>query len=205
MHGKNHLGIGETRLSSQRPSNMPDITRNNFGLVIAYVIPGFVALWGAGSVSPIVRSWLQPMPNLPASLESVFFVTLASVAAGMTASAIRFATIDQIHHWTGLRRPVWDDRRLQRNLQAFDAVVEDHYRFYQFHANSAVSLAFVFLTWWFTTTLHPVFLTLGFIGIEAILLATSRDNLAKYYVRASQVLGRSMSPSRRKEVKHVQR
>jgi hypothetical protein len=34
------------------------LSNENFGLVIAYILPGFVALWGVSYFSPTVESWI---------------------------------------------------------------------------------------------------------------------------------------------------
>lgn len=175
---------------------MPDLSSRNFGLLIAYVIPGFVALWGVSLHSPIVRSWLDTAPAIPGGIESVIFVLLASTAAGLIASALRWLVIDNLNHRTGIPRPAWDDGRLQSNLQAFDAVVEAHYRFYQAHTNLAVVLLFSLAAWHAT---RPTFWELlllpdtGVIGLAVLLYLTGRDNLRKYYARTARILG-SLSP-----------
>jgi hypothetical protein len=38
---------------------MRDVTGQNFGLLIAYVLPGLTALWGVSFFSDTVRSWLN--------------------------------------------------------------------------------------------------------------------------------------------------
>jgi hypothetical protein len=60
----------------------------------------------------------------------------------MGASAVRWATIDTIHHRTGLPPPVLDFSRLQANLDAFQLAVEHNYRHYQFYANMIVGSLF---------------------------------------------------------------
>src|SRR5262249_41147627 len=95
--------VGLTRLSV-REAPLP-----SFGLLIAYVIPGFVLLCGLGFQIAAVREWLQITPDIPAGLESALFVTVASIAAGIVASAIRWCLVDSFHHWTGIPQPEWDD------------------------------------------------------------------------------------------------
>ena len=170
---------------------MKDASEKNFGLLIAYVAPGFVALWAVRDISPLVDGWLSSSPTLPAGLESLVFVLLSAITAGMTVSAARWALIDTLHRLTGLKRPAWDDAMLSANLAAFDAVVEWHYRHYQFHANMCVSLALLF-TVQFLERPHPDFgAAVGFVLLELLFVATSRDNLRKYYARAARLLDSS--------------
>ncbi|MBL8827245.1 MAG: hypothetical protein JNM18_09685 [Planctomycetaceae bacterium] len=181
---------------------MTELSGKNFGLLIAYVLPGFVLLYGLQPVSSAINGWLSVSPTIPASIESLFFVTVASTAAGMTVSAVRWLLIDSLHHVTGLRRPVWDDAKLQQNIDAFDAIVEAHYRYYQFYANTLIALPILFAVAlatkqaWARTPLPLA----AFGVIEITFLAMSRDTLRKYYRRTSRLLGTSPQPKERRKI-----
>ena len=88
---------------------MSDISSRNFGLLIAYLIPGFILIWGLGQWSPDVAAWLAGADGAGPTIGGFLIISVASIAAGMTASAIRWALIDTIHHATGLTRPQWRD------------------------------------------------------------------------------------------------
>jgi hypothetical protein len=90
----------------------------NFGHLIAYLIPGFVVLWGAGEYVPTVRAWLAAAPDTAPTVGGLFFATMASLACGMIAGAFRWAIVDSIHHRTGVRLPRWDFSLLQGRLEA---------------------------------------------------------------------------------------
>ncbi len=187
-----------------RPVN--EVTRQNFGLLIAYILPGFVALWGAVLLSPPLRSTLEPLGMTAASIEGAFLITLAALAAGMTVSAARWAIVDTFHHCTGLVRPRFDDANLPDRLPAFASIVDDNYRYYQWHANTAVALGFLYGVWRFqhpTLIPTPPWADVTFVLIETLFLATSRDNLRKYYARAARLLG-SLPPLERSD-SHVER
>lgn len=179
---------------------MTDFTGKHFGLLIAYVLPGFIVIWGAQPLSPMLTNWLSATPSLPAGLAAVVFVGLASVAAGMTVSAVRWLIVDAAHARTGLPRPQWDDATLPDKLNAFEAIVDAHYRQYQFYANSAVSIAFTFAVACMTGTMHSVTLpvaTVVFLVLEFLFLITSRDTLRNYYRRGTLLLG-SLEPKERR-------
>src|SRR5438093_134632 len=44
------------------PSPVRDVTSENFGLLIAYLLPGFVALWGVSPAVPGAGAWLAAPP-----------------------------------------------------------------------------------------------------------------------------------------------
>src|SRR5687767_2969963 len=100
---------------------MSELTTKQFGLLVAFVLPGFIALCGIRPLSPMVAAWLSTAPTIPAGLKAVVFVGLASIAAGMTISAARWLIFDTFHAWTGLPRPAWDDAALAGKLDAFEA------------------------------------------------------------------------------------
>ena len=78
------------------------------------------------------------------------YVTLASLGAGLTVSAIRWALLDSLHHATGIEPPQWDFACLDERLQGFLALVENHYRYYQFYGNMFIAVAIAYrarLTW----------------------------------------------------------
>ena len=97
---------------------MKELSDKNFGLLIAYLLPGFTAVWGMSYLSPTVHAWLgEASPDGP-TVGGFLYVTLGSVAAGLTVSTVRWAVIDTFHHWTGLNQPQWDFAKLQANIAA---------------------------------------------------------------------------------------
>ena len=116
-----------------RPAGMSTLSNQNFGLIIAYLLPGFVSLWGVSYFSPTVESWIN-VPQQPGSpsVAGFMYVTLASLAAGVSVSAVRWAIIDHLHHATGVVPPVWKFANLEGKLQGYLTLVENHYRYYQF-------------------------------------------------------------------------
>jgi hypothetical protein len=112
----------------------------------------------------------------------------------MVVSSLRWLLVDTLHHVTGLKRPEWDDAKLPEKLPAFAAIVDDHYRYYQCNSNLAVATACVYIAWRIQQPPFAAWADEAFLLIEFLFLATSRDNLRKYYARASRLLG-SPQPS----------
>lgn len=170
---------------------MSTLSNQNFGLVIAYLLPGFVALWGISYSSPTVGSWITASQQGSPTVAGFMYVTLASLATGVTVSAVRWAIIDQLHHVTGVVPPAWKFANLEGKLQGYLTLIENHYRYYQFYANMFIAAAFSFAAKavsagsWASVRVGPL---IGFLLLEAILLAGSRDTLRKYYSRTQQLL-----------------
>lgn len=168
---------------------MARVWDRNFGLVIAFVLPGFVALWGLSRVSGEVSTWLSGSGSGDPTVGGFCYVSLASLAAGMTVSAVRWLLVDTLLACTGVHRPRWNDALLAEKLEAFEALVDNHYRYYQFYANTLVALAFSYAMWRFTSTTHVLGLDLGVLFLLGVFLAGSCDTLRKYYRRTAVLLG----------------
>src|SRR5262249_34955165 len=106
------------------------------------------------------------------------------LAVGLTVSTVRWLLIDALHHRTGIRPPAWDFARLEKNVGAFEYLVQVHYRYYKFYANMVVALAWAFIAGGYA---------LGWRGLVYWLLgglsrAASGAALRKYSERAGQLL-----------------
>ena len=174
---------------------MSELSDKNFGLLIAYVLPGFVALWGVGHFVPTVESWITSSKQNAPTIGGFLYVTLASLALGLTISAVRWAVIDNLHHKTGIRPPGLEFSTLDDRLRGFYGLVENHYRYYQFYSNMFVSTALVCAVEVGSgANLCQIGLpAVGFLFLELVFFAGSRDALFKYYARAERLLGTSSS------------
>ena len=178
-------------------SLMKALSSNTLGPLIAYVLPGFTTLWGLSYTSETIRSWLGTSSTATPTVGGFLYVTLGSVAAGLTVSTVRWLVIDTIHHWTGIPRPRWDFSRLQENVEAFEVLVDIHYRYYQFNAGMfiAILVAYIARRVWLGFWSSPIgCLDLGFFLLEALFFVGSRDTYRKYVVRGEMLLGRSTHP-----------
>ena len=174
---------------------MRDISTSNFGLLIAYVIPGFTVMVGLGLVFPMVARWLgHPSSQLP-TVGGFLYVTIGAVTIGLFLSTLRWLLIDSLHHRTGIDRPNWEFKRFPQAQKMYDALTEYHYRYYQFYGSMVLALPILFGCGIVAGDEHFLSLlgVLGFLCIEAIFFAGSRDTLRKYYDRLQPILGKRSS------------
>ena len=159
---------------------MKEVSTSNFGILISNLVPGFTALWGASYFSETVRVWLGSSPVNAPTVGGFLYVTIASVALGMTVGSVRWLVIDTIHHRTGIRQPEWDFSWLQENITAYRTLVEIHYDYYQFFANGFIALTFVYVARRFSLGFFSSPLAwpdLAFLLVGTAYFVTSRDNL----------------------------
>ena len=166
-----------------------DVTTNNFGLLIAFVLPGFVLLWGMAPYSSTISGWLgQATGNAP-TVGGFLYITLASVGIGQLVSTLRWLLIDSLHHATGIQKPNVDFSRLKDSVDAFDRLIEIHYRYYQWHANALVASIIAAVLRWSADGFqcHEFGLLLA---IDVLLFVGSRDTMSKYQRRVEDLLRR---------------
>ena len=172
-----------------------DIAVEEFGLAIAYLLPGFTAVWGSALATGIAE-WRDLTYDGP-TLGGFLSTTVVSLAAGLALSTARWLIVDSLHHATGLRPPQRHFKGLENSVAAYAFLNDAHYRYYQHAAGMMLAIAWVYgLARW--TAASPAF---GWLDVVAVLLVVlyflgSRDSLKKFYERTGQLLG-SERPSRR--------
>lgn len=171
---------------------MEELSSRNFGIVIAYVLPGSVCVLGLSAVSSTVGGWVEAGSVGSPSIGGFLLLTLTALGAGLTVSAARWLFLDWIHEQTGLVRPAWDDQKLTERLEAFDYIVENHYRYYQFYGNTLLALLAAWAVRFFARVdaeRNELLIFVAVMWVSAILFAGSRDALSKYYRRVERLLG----------------
>lgn len=167
---------------------MKTATTESFGLLIAYLIPGFIVLWGASHFSTDIQGWMGVEERSTESIGGFLYGTVAAVGAGLTVSTLRWLLIDPVHHWTGVKPPTWEVSNLHIHTAVLEILIESYYRFYQFYANSVVAMVFAATSHWLTGSFSWVELVL-LISLSALFLSGSRNTLAKYYAQVDSILG----------------
>jgi hypothetical protein len=164
---------------------------SNFGILVAYVLPGFIAVAGLAPIFPTLAQWLRPTGQGDLGLGPPVYALLGATAIGLILSCFRWVLIDHIHQWTGVTPPVWDDIQLPTRLGGFDYLVQNHFRYYEFTANTLLAVLGAY-------SMNRVLGTLPFLGLGTdlavlilciVLFAASRDALAKYYNRTGRLIG----------------
>lgn len=124
---------------------MNPFPRLDFGLLIAYFLPGFVCFFGLSYLSPRVEGIFNALLSKDQSFGAAFIVLAAALVGGIVVSSIRELTLDWIHMKTGVTLGQLDYGRLRdkETLAAFSSAINNTYRYYQFYGNTLVSLAFL--------------------------------------------------------------
>ena len=76
---------------------MQTVSNTNFGQLIAYLVPGAIALVGISEIEPSIAKLLAFGSNGSPTIGGFLYITVAAIVAGMIISAIRWATVDTLH------------------------------------------------------------------------------------------------------------
>ena len=158
---------------------------------MAYILPGLMGIYGLSMVWPPVEFLLQPEAVGDTSLGGFLHLAVASVGVGLTFSTLRWLLLDRLHHATGLAPPRWELSQLGSRVQAFELLIQIHYRYYQFYGNSLVAMTFTYVAWravHFHQTCLVGWPDALYASLAALFFAGSRDSLRKYYERVAKLL-----------------
>ena len=147
----------------------------DFGKIIAYLLPGFVGLWGLSHHSVTLQRWFEITESAGGSLDNVSFVIVGSLAAGVVLSGFR---------WILFRA-------------AFQLSVTSHYDYYKFYSGMAVAILVAFLGW-VTKGGQLQALQLGYyiatLVTLVVLSLSAAEALRKYEDRTTQILDQKGGP-----------
>ncbi len=169
-----------------------------FGNLIAFALPGAVAVRAVAYLSPSLRhafAALEGATNEAAG--PIFFVTVAALAAGVTLNTVRRAAFDALLNRLGRGRVTLDYSRLsEQNRERFNDALEGVYRPYEFTANMALALALVVVArvaWGPADAGLQSPLTLGIVALAATLTVIARSQLRASYQVLAKVLGMAVA------------
>ncbi|MBX9579629.1 MAG: hypothetical protein K2X87_04910 [Gemmataceae bacterium] len=156
-----------------------------FGLFICYLLPGFTALYGVPFSAGGLPVWGTVPGVVAPSGPEVVVAAVQAAAAGLTVSTVRWLLLDPLHHRTGVRPPAWDFAVLGRSAEAFELLLQIHYRYYKFYANMVVALAWAYAAGGYAQGWRGA----AYGALAALFFLGSRDALKKYYDRSGRLLG----------------
>ena len=149
-----------------------------------------LGLYALSYFVPGLRSWFGVAASQPTTVGGFLFVIVGSVGAGVIVSGVRWLVCD----WF-LVPPIKVDtsrRRIGETEVAYQALVANHYQFYQFYSNTTVALVVLFLSWLVTQQPGANALlvrgSLLLVGSVALLLF-ARDAMQKFSNKATKLLG----------------
>jgi hypothetical protein len=174
--------------------SVKELTSTSFGYIIGFLLPGLFGLYGLGLWLRDVQDLLKPAASTDATIGPSFFLLLSALTMGLLLSAVRFFTFEKwICKSHSLDADIFKKLAGIDKLAAFNAVVEQHYRYHQFYGGCAVAVFIAFPRWlwdrWAASTYLLRFsLIAGFCLLETMLLITARDSFVRYVDRGNNIV-----------------
>lgn len=171
---------------------MDGLSERGFGYLIAFGLPGFLFLWGLSYSFPSLANWMAVASTEKSpSVAGFLYTTVASFAIGLMLDAVTWLVVETaLYRLTNLDRPNIDDHKLANadTLTAFQAAVENHYRYYQCYANSLIVIAIAAPIYLFHFSLqYKWWCWVGILAAVLILGWKARDELRSFNGRASDI------------------
>lgn len=173
-----------------------DKLTQGFGIIIAYICPGFLTLVGLQERFPSVKAWLGTAAAANAQAGSFLFAVMIALATSMLLWSLGSFLIEDLlagwFKWIKLPEQTvsLEEIRKQPGAEAaYRDLRDQHYRYYQFHASMVVSLPIIYWAWidihsfsnsWPTTIVSVI--------IEFVLGRNAYSQLKRYRERREKLL-----------------
>lgn len=171
---------------------MKDLTSTSFGYLIAFLLPGIFGLYALSYWFPAMDVLLQPLLKADATVGPSVVFLLIAVGMGLFVGALRHLIFEKLlcrNH----KLPTGMFARLveEGKLSFFKAVVDEHYRYHQFYGGCAVALVVLFAGWlrghW-ELNRDVIYVSIGFVLLELVLVSSGRQAYIKYVERGTTVV-----------------
>jgi hypothetical protein len=125
-----------------------DITSTFFGFLIAYLLPGAVALFSLSFWSDRLRDVIATVSSAKSDVGLILSLVVASLVAGLVINVFRHHLFERLICRTVRMDPsVYGSLVNEQKLQTFMLVIEETFRYHQFYGNLAVQLPLLYVTW----------------------------------------------------------
>jgi hypothetical protein len=156
----------------------------NFGLLIAYFLPGFIGLNGLRPLSGSVAIWFEAILDKDKSLGASFLILSAALVTGLIISACRDIMLERLHYATGVKCELFDyGKFIDKDKRAvLQDLIANKYRYYQFYGNTLVASFFLLVSNLLRNSIlnHKLSLTINF-AVCVLLFMASREALTDMF------------------------
>ena len=173
---------------------MKDITSTTFGLLIAFFMPGIVALYAVSYWSDQLQDVFQTFITSPSNVGLFFLVLLGGLAIGLQISLVRWIVFEKLLSGE-IKLETKNFSKLSNEdiLTSFRACVDEHYRYHQFWGGMVFVLPILHLGWGLDLVASlsdgwKIFWWVIFIAIEVLTIAGAKAGFSMYVERSNKIL-----------------
>jgi hypothetical protein len=173
---------------------MKEVSSTSFGLVIAYLLPGFAGFFALSFWSTSVQQMFFTFVEAPSNVGRFLLVILCSLVIGLEISLVRWLLFETlICRGVGREKCDFSELALEHKLAAFRGAVDEYYRYHQFWGGMAVVIPF--LGWGIVPTMSTCAAKLGiaiaFLVVETINVAGAYWAFKNYIDTRTRILSKS--------------
>jgi hypothetical protein len=173
---------------------MKDVTSTSFGLLIAFLLPGLLALFGFALWEPSLASIFNTFLTAESNLGLFLLVILGAILTSLEISLVRWLLFELLLCRRHRLTPAdFSELGAQGKLKAFQGAVEEHYRYHQFWGGIAIVIPFLYAGWARQAGLLSMGWRIlgslvGFLLIEGLTVAGAIQAYTNYVQRARHIL-----------------
>jgi hypothetical protein len=170
-----------------------DFTITTFGLLIAYFLPGMVALYGLGFWFHQIAETFKIFRTSNSSLGLFLMVLMGSLTIGLVLTPIRALLYEEII-WRGLKINTNSLSKVRQSgrLESLRTIIDEQYRYHQFWGNlslAALPLAVgLAKTLWSDAWNRELSVVAVACLLEASTVWAAIESYGRYVERANEVL-----------------
>lgn len=185
-----------------------DVTATTFGFVIAFLLPGVVALFSLTYWHAPVADAFDTFLTTEANLGLFLFMLLGALILGLVVSPVRWLLYDVIlSRWGRVYGPKptseeWQRLRESERFAAFRATIDETYRYHQFFGGITITAPLLFIGWLNDDERSPgpqAMLIIGFSALEALLIVAAISSYKSYLKYTAAILAVQSSSSATEE------
>ena len=170
---------------------MKDIGSTSFGLVIAFLLPGFAGMFAMGFWAPPVAQLFSQFLEAESNVGRFLLIIVCSLVVGLEVSLLRWLLFERFLCQKHKREHAnYHSLRDQPTLAGFRAAVDEHYRYHQFWGGMAIVTPAI--AWGITTQqsgcLYRLLIVSGFLALEGLNIVGARDAYIKYVDRSNKIV-----------------
>lgn len=155
----------------------------NFGQFIAYLIPGYLAIYPLAEVVPPLASLLGEK-GVPQA-EAIIPLLVLGVGIGIIINAFSWALLRPLFALSGVRRPeeLTYTKLRKDDIEVYNTIIEANFRYHQFYSNMVIAVLLHGPSWFVLPVKDNLLRDTAFVLVVGVLFFAARDSLSRAYIR----------------------
>jgi hypothetical protein len=198
-----HPELETVSMAEEEGSGVKDLTVTSFGLVIAYLLPGLVGLYGLSFWSKKLSQMFSTFLTSESNIGLFLIVVLASLAIGLLANGLRWVAFEMLFFKKHRTQSSFHKTLAgERKLAAYRVVIDETYRYHQWWGGIAFTIPIGYFGWlvgsWHATSgLQKASITALLVGVEVLCLIAASHLWIYTVMKLTNLLGEGVTDNGR--------